>query len=111
MTTTPLLNLLAELETEMDQLGYWSSNSPPPESFNSQLPFCADTLDFPAWLQWVFLPRLKEIHAKGHDLPFHSQIMPYASHYFSTTHKPKGKIVLLLGKLDSLLNKSTHHLR
>ncbi|MEB3733798.1 YqcC family protein [Halopseudomonas pachastrellae] len=45
---------LQELEGELRQWGLWSLEPPSAAQLASEAPFCADTLAFEQWLQWVF---------------------------------------------------------
>jgi uncharacterized protein YqcC (DUF446 family) len=55
------------IERELRVLGWWSDLPPSAEALASVEPFSVDTLDFHQWLQWIFLPRMKQI--LEHDLP------------------------------------------
>lgn len=55
------------IERELRGLGWWSDSPPSAEALSSVEPFSVDTLDFHQWLQWIFLPRMKQI--LEHDLP------------------------------------------
>ena len=70
--------LLAELEQEMRQLDLWSRKRPSDRDLASKQPFCYDTLPFNDWLQWVFLPRIREILRQGTPLPAKCDIAPLA---------------------------------
>lgn len=64
-----LMLLLADLENELQQLGWWQQQSPSDQALQSEQPFCVDTLEFAQWLQWVFVPRMRSIVASDHPLP------------------------------------------
>ena len=47
---------LIDIEAQLRQLGHWDKEPPSAEAFISDQPFSVDTLTFPQWLQFVFLP-------------------------------------------------------
>ena len=63
------VNALAEhlllIERELRVLGWWQEQAPSAEALASQEPFCVDTLTFEQWLQWIFLPRMKQLLEAG----------------------------------------------
>ncbi|MDY0249376.1 MAG: YqcC family protein [Pseudomonas sp.] len=64
-----LMMLLADLEYELQELGWWQQHVPPLQSLQSEQPFCVDTLEFAQWLQWVFVPRMRSILISDDPLP------------------------------------------
>ncbi|SFM79039.1 YqcC family protein [Halopseudomonas yangmingensis] len=64
-----LLVLLDELEQALRDEGLWGATPPVAERLASLAPFCVDTLGFEEWLQWVFLPRMREIARRRQQLP------------------------------------------
>ena len=73
---TLLLALLINLETEMREMGLWEPQSPPASAFDSQVPFCYDTMNFAQWLQWVFIARFRAILEGSHPLPQNCDVVP-----------------------------------
>ena len=72
MTVTTKLHLqalLACLEDELQELGWWEQQAPSAQALQSEQPFCVDTLEFAQWLQWVFVPRMRSIVSSDHPLP------------------------------------------
>ncbi len=80
--THQLADLLLAIEAEMRRIGLWESNPPPEEALSSIAPFSYDTLEFHQWLQWMFIPKTKEIVETGEDWPSRSDIFPIAEHVF-----------------------------
>lgn len=64
-----MYTLLDELEEELRQLGWWEQQAPSVQALQSQEPFCIDTLELAQWLQWVFIPRMRNLLNAGHALP------------------------------------------
>ena len=101
MTDTDLmLSILRNLETELKALDLWESVSPPPQAFDSELPFFHDTMSFPQWLQWVFIARFRAIIEGAHELPGQCDVAPMAEEYFKTSDLYTDPIVGLLRRFD-----------
>ena len=97
---TLLLALLINLETEIREMGLWEPQSPPASAFDSQVPFCYDTMNFAQWLQWVFIARFRAILEGSHPLPQNCDVVPMAEEYFSKMELNSDAIVSLLRQLD-----------
>lgn len=93
--------LLGEIEGEMRSAGLWQQNAPSTDALASTVPFAIDRLSFPEWLQWIFLPRMREVVEAGQPLPARCQIAPAAEVYFSERGIPSGRLLDLLAELDS----------
>lgn len=98
---------LMDLEKELRCLGLWSSEPPSAEALASQQPFAIDTLSFPQWLQFIFLPRMYYLLENGHQLPGNCGIAPMAEQYFSTLSLHASPLVTHLSKIDDLLTHLT----
>jgi len=72
-----LADLLLQIEAELRRLELWENTEPSPKAMMSTTPFCADTLYFNQWLQWLFLPRMKEILEQSLPLPQQCDIHTY----------------------------------
>lgn len=60
------------------------------------------TLDFPQWLQFIFLPRMQALIEYAARLPTACAIAPYAEEYFR--HDPDVQTLLAhLAEIDTLL--------
>lgn len=99
-----LLEGLQELEDALRRHGWWTERPPAAEALASAAPFCHDTLPFDQWLQWVFLPRLRQLIAAGTSLPGQSDIAPMAEICWPDDPEISQEMSLLLRKIDSLIN-------
>ncbi|MEO1750512.1 YqcC family protein [Thiofaba sp. EF100] len=77
-----MLERLDAIETAMRGLGLWSLEPPSAEALASQTPFAADTMPLQMWLQWIFLPRMRETIRLGLRPPAACNIHPFAAHSF-----------------------------
>jgi uncharacterized protein YqcC (DUF446 family) len=101
-----LADQLLLIERELRLLGMWSSEAPSPEALASQQPFCVDTLDFEAWLQWLFLPRMKLLLESGGPLPTASGIRPMAEERYKGRGAEMGALLTALGEYDRLIGSA-----
>lgn len=103
-----VLLLLQDVEREMRGLGLWSDEAPEPERLASKMPFCYDTLPFPEWLQWVFLPKLRVMLELHQALPHKCNIAPLADEWFKAQgiQQDARKLQEVIRDLDRLLSAS-----
>jgi len=80
--TRYISNVLLQIESELRLAALWEQDSPPTAALASTIPFCFDTLEFHQWLQWVFLPRMREVVEGTRPWPLSSDIFPIAEHSF-----------------------------
>ena len=73
-----LTDILSDVERQLRVLSLWAEDEPSAEQLASIEPFCIDTLSFPQWLQFVFLPRIRFLLDARQPLPAKSQISPMA---------------------------------
>ncbi len=94
-----IASLLIDIEAELRRLRLWEAEPPTPEALASTEPFCVDTLSFPQWLQFVFLPRMHALVAAEQLPPGRCEITPLAEQYFGNS---KLDVLALLRALDAL---------
>ncbi|MEX2961369.1 YqcC family protein [Microbulbifer sp. TYP-18] len=80
-----LADQLLRLEAELRRLKLWSLERPTAEALASTEPFCLDTLTLPQWLQFVFLPRMRQLVESGQPLPQRCGIAPVAEEFFENS--------------------------
>lgn len=98
-----LATLLNDIEAEMKRLDLWEAQPPPSRAFGSDAPFCFDTMAVTQWLQWVFIPRMRETLAMNLPLPAASQVAPVVELYFDDVGGERGELVVLLEAFDELM--------
>lgn len=99
-------DLLLEIELELRRLALWSEEPVSPAQLMSKEPFCIDTMSFPEWTQFVFIPRLKMIIEHKAELPKTSGIAPMAEEYFKGTNINGEAFILSFKKFDQLISRS-----
>jgi uncharacterized protein YqcC (DUF446 family) len=68
-----VLSKLEQIETEMRQVQLWQENPLEAEQYDFRAAFAADTMSFPQWLQFIFIPNVKRAAATG-NFPSESQV-------------------------------------
>ncbi len=94
------------IERELHVQGWWSSVAPSAEALSSTVPFAVDTMAFDQWLQWIFLPRMKEILERGLPLPSASGILVMAETVYVDRPEESRQLRKLLAEFDQLINPS-----
>ena len=94
------------IERELHVQGWWSAEAPSAEALASTVPFAVDSLSFEQWLQWIFLPRMKEILEKGLALPNASGILVMAETVYANRPEESRQLRRLLAEFDQLISPS-----
>ena len=95
--------LLVEIRGELRRLDLWEPAPPSPQQLSSTAPFCFDTLEFPQWLQWIFLPRTQAVLDAGGSPPAASNIAPMAAWYVEQSElEGAARLVRLIERFDAL---------
>lgn len=95
---------LLQIEVELRQLDVWEEEAPPREAFQSDKPFCVDTMEFTQWLQFVFVERMKILIENGHPLPEVSGMAPMAEEHFRGRPESGHGLIRELQTMDRLLS-------
>lgn len=66
------------IESELRAMEAWRSDPLPDSAFESDRAFFADTMTFFQWLQFVLLPRVREVVGERDKFPRQSQVGAYA---------------------------------
>jgi len=98
-----IADVLLEIESILRAHGLWDNNQPAVNALSSREPFCLDTLRFEQWLQWIFLPRMKQILELGKPLPRKSGIHVYAQEYLQKEDPPTSRLLLHIKRFDDLI--------
>lgn len=72
----------------------------------SQAPFCADTLAFEEWLQWVFLPRVQHMLDQAHPLPDQCGLKPMGEQSLLHLGRRRVELMVLLEQIDHLVQSA-----
>ena len=99
-----VLAALQRLEEELRGLDLWEEQPPSAEAMASRQPFHADTLAFEQWLQWIFLPRMRELARTGQPLPGPSRMAPMGEMSWRQRMNELQSLIDRLEVLDRLLS-------
>jgi uncharacterized protein YqcC (DUF446 family) len=95
--------ILIDIEKELRELQLWDAEMISEEALLSEQPFAVDTMTFPQWLQFIFLPRLYFMIEQKMQLPGNCGIAPMAEQYFSVLSLNSSPLITHLQKIDELL--------
>ena len=98
-----LASELMELEATLRELRLWHDEAPSVEALASVEPFACDTLLFTEWLQFIFIPRFRELTATGAPLPARCDIAPMAEEYFRAHGQHCAAVLAILVRMDRLV--------
>ena len=84
-----------EIEREMKRAGLWQDKPLAPEQYNFTRAFGMDTMSYDQWLQFVFLPRVREIISTEGTFPASSSVGAQAVREFDGYPKAEALITLL----------------
>ncbi len=93
---------LDAIEAEMKRIGYWQDAPLKPEQYDFRAAFAGDTMAFPQWLQFIFVPNVRAIIAQRGTFPASSQVGTYAVREFDTYGGDVGGLTDLLIEFDNL---------
>ncbi|MDX1299239.1 MAG: YqcC family protein [Pseudomonas sp.] len=105
--TPAVAEQLLLIERELRLQGWWGAQAPDAQALSSELPFCVDTLEFEQWLQWIFLPRMKQLLEAGADLPSVSGIQAMAEQVYDGQPEKATALITRLGEFDQLIVGAT----
>lgn len=95
--------ILIDIEKELRELQLWDDEMISDEALMSEQPFAIDTMTFPQWLQFIFLPRMYFIIEQQLQLPANCGVASMAEQYFSVLKLPSLPLIAHLQKIDELL--------
>lgn len=104
---TAVTKKLNAIEFRLREIGCWSEERPCAEALSSTLPFCYDTLDIEAWLQFIFIGRMRELLEQGDPLPEACGILPYIEMLGASGRVADAEIVRLVGEIDQHISAAS----
>jgi uncharacterized protein YqcC (DUF446 family) len=99
----PKVNRYADrIEAEMRRIGFWQNEPLRPEQMEFTQAFAMDTMTYAQWLQFVFLPRVREA-AAANQFPSGSSVGTQAVREFDGSPEA-GDLITLLAEFDALFD-------
>jgi len=92
---------IAGIESEMKRIGYWSAEPLPAQAYQFTAAFAMDTMAFSQWLQFIFIPRVRQILEEQGSFPSDSMVGAHAVREFDGDENAT-TLVELLSKFDDL---------
>ncbi|MBK69070.1 MAG: pseudouridine synthase [Legionellales bacterium] len=99
-----IADVLLELEASLRTHGKWDDLKPKASDLKSSIPFCMDTLKFEQWLQWIFLPTMKDTIEQTKPLPLKSAIFEYAEECLLENDPSTQQLLFQLKRFDDLIS-------
>ena len=90
------------IEAEMRRIGFWQNEPLRPEQMEFTQAFAMDTMTYAQWLQFVFLPRVREA-AAANQFPSGSSVGTQAVREFDGSPEA-GDLITLLAEFDALFD-------
>jgi uncharacterized protein YqcC (DUF446 family) len=90
------------IEAEMKRIGYWQDTPLDPAQYDFRAAFAGDTMAFPQWLQFIFIPNVRRIVNERGTFPPSSQVGAYAVREFDTYGAEVSNLTTLLAEFDQL---------
>lgn len=97
---------LAAIEAEMKRIGLWQTEPLPAERYDFHRAFAMDTMAFTQWLQFIFIPRVREIIASGDEFPDKSEVSAQAFREFDVEVADTERLQKLLSEFDDMFGQS-----
>lgn len=85
-----------EIEAELLRLGWWSDMPPTQEAIDQMGAFGQGTMTFANWLQFIFLPRVRELIEERGEFPSESNVGAYAVREFDGQDEASALVSLLI---------------
>lgn len=102
-----IAEVLIDIEKELRYLQLWDDEMISEEALSSEQPFAVDTMTFPQWLQFIFLPRMYFMIEQQLQLPANCGIAPMAELYFASLNLHSASLIANLRKIDRILTGAT----
>jgi uncharacterized protein YqcC (DUF446 family) len=93
-----------EIEAEMKRCGCWQEKPLPPEAYRFHQAFAIDTMPFTSWLQFIFIPRVRQIIESGGQFPTTSQVGVQAVREFDSVDEASDLVGMLI-EFDQLIEE------
>ena len=97
-----VLQYADRIEAEMRRIGWWQNAPLRPEQLHFKQAFAMDTMTYAQWLQFIFLPRVREAAATN-QFPSSSSVGAQAVREFDGD-PDAGDLVTLLSEFDALFD-------
>lgn len=94
-------SLLIDLEAALRASGLWAFEPPTAQALASTEPFAVDTMPLQGWLQFIFIPRIRQLLEAGAAMPANCEVLPVAEEAFDKNNRELFAVIAGLDKLIS----------
>jgi uncharacterized protein YqcC (DUF446 family) len=91
-----------EIEAELKRLGWWQEERPPEKMFDFKMAFGMDTMPFSSWLQFILIPRVKDIIESRGEFPKSSYLGTHAIREYDGVYEADD-LISMLATFDKLI--------
>ena len=96
---------LTQLTQALQEANLWSEQAPSLDAMASTAPFACDLMPLEQWLQFVLLPKMRNLIDAAAPLPTQIAIAPMAEHVWLNMPLRRN-LISVLNELDMLLHES-----
>jgi uncharacterized protein YqcC (DUF446 family) len=97
--------VIDQIEAEMRAIGLWQPEALEPSRYEFSQAFAMDTMTFSQWLQFVFVPRVREIINAYGAFPAQSMVAAQAVREYDSLPEAS-KLVSVLSGFDALIERT-----
>ncbi|ATC95220.1 YqcC family protein [Pseudoalteromonas tunicata] len=102
MIEQTVMHLLDNLEHNLKKHQLWQQELPSLDALNSSAPFCCDTLAFEQWLQFIFIPKMRQLIALNIPLPASMTLLPMAEQSWQAKLSQYQDLLEIISGFDQL---------
>ena len=99
-----------DVELELKRLNRWQSEMLPAEKFENMGAFGSNTMAFEQWLQFILIPRIRQIVRDHDEFPSDSMLGTYAVRVFDGDHEAT-RLIGLLCAIDQLITSREDYIQ
>jgi uncharacterized protein YqcC (DUF446 family) len=97
--------MIDRIEAEMRAIELWQHEPLEPSRYAFNQAFAMDTMAFSQWLQFVFIPRVREIISAHGSFPSQSMVAAQAAREYDGL-QDASKLLSLLSQFDALIEQA-----
>ncbi|HEX6303334.1 MAG TPA: YqcC family protein [Anaerolineales bacterium] len=95
---------ISAIEAELRRIGLWQEEPLPKEAYDYTLAFAQDSMAFHQWLQFIFIPQVRNLIESYDEFPKMSQVSAAAVRAFDGWDKAN-RLIILLKEFDNLFTR------
>lgn len=100
-----ILDQLGHIEDILRSHGLYSEHAPEASALHSDMPFCCDQMQFHQWLQWVLIPKTRQLLAENRVPPSQNHIYAMAETELAGLSQDTDELLLAIRTLDEMFRQ------